>query len=154
MSKPERKPIGKRDLWQILAEMTKAEQRDYERRVRAYEEQEITRSDAQGIVDAELLTEERAKVDGYARDIARSLRSSPQSFRYLDDNAPDYRGAIVDECGAVVVRAVNQKQHGKLLAAAPKLLAALHKINANAAESVEWMRRVTSEAIAEVEGGA
>lgn len=30
--------------------------RDYERRVRAYEELDITRSDAQGIVDAEIMT--------------------------------------------------------------------------------------------------
>jgi hypothetical protein len=36
----------------------------------------------------------------------------------------------------------------RLIAAAPDLLAALYKIDANAAESVEWIRRVAREAIA------
>jgi hypothetical protein len=38
-----------------------------------------------------------------------------------------------------------------LIAAAPDLLAALQKIDANAAESVEWIRRVAREAIAKAE---
>ena len=37
--------------------------------------------------------------------------------------------------------------NAKLIAAAPELLAALEKISANAAESVEWIRRVAQEAI-------
>ena len=39
----------------------------------------------------------------------------------------------------------------QLIAAAPDLLAALQKIDANAAESVEWIRRVAREAIAKAE---
>ena len=39
-----------------------------------------------------------------------------------------------------------------LIAAAPELLEALYKIDANAAESAEWIRRVTRAAIAKAEG--
>jgi hypothetical protein len=42
----------------------------------------------------------------------------------------------------------------RLIAAAPDLLAALQKIDANAAESVEWIRRVAREAISKATGGA
>lgn len=41
-----------------------------------------------------------------------------------------------------------------LIAAAPDLLAALQKIDANAAESVEWIRRVAREALAKATGAA
>lgn len=44
--------------------------------------------------------------------------------------------------------------NARLIAAAPELLAALEKIDANAAESVEWIRRVAREAIAKATGGA
>lgn len=37
--------------------------------------------------------------------------------------------------------------NARLIAAAPELLAALQKIDANAAESVEWIRRVVRDAI-------
>jgi hypothetical protein len=40
-----------------------------------------------------------------------------------------------------------------LIAASPIMYDALCKIDANAAESVEWIRRVAREAIAKVEGG-
>lgn len=40
------------------------------------------------------------------------------------------------------------KANARLIAAAPELLDALHKISANAAESAEWVRRVADEAIA------
>ena len=42
----------------------------------------------------------------------------------------------------------------QLIAAAPDLLAALQKIDSNAAESVEWIRRVAREAIAKATGAA
>jgi len=41
-----------------------------------------------------------------------------------------------------------------LYAAAPDLLAALYQIDANAAESVEWIRRVARAAIAKATGGS
>ena len=49
-----------------------------------------------------------------------------------------------------------QEQNGanaRLIAAAPDLLTALEKIDSNAAESVEWIRRVTREAINKATGG-
>ena len=42
--------------------------------------------------------------------------------------------------------------NGILIASAPGLLAALEKIDANAAESVEWIRRVARAAIARAKG--
>ena len=42
----------------------------------------------------------------------------------------------------------------QLIAAAPDLLAALQKIDSNAAESVEWIRRVAREAIIKATGAA
>lgn len=45
-----------------------------------------------------------------------------------------------------------EEANGHLIAAAPELLAALHKLSANAAESAEWIRRVADEAIAKAEG--
>lgn len=42
--------------------------------------------------------------------------------------------------------------NARLIAAAPELLAALQKIDANAAESVEWIRRVARQAIAQAIG--
>ena len=44
------------------------------------------------------------------------------------------------------------KSNARLIAAAPELLAALHKLSANAVESAEWIRRVADEAIAKAEG--
>jgi hypothetical protein len=52
---------------------------------------------------------------------------------------PDSNLAVADCCDMADAR---------LIAAAPDLLAALYKIDANAAESVEWIRRVAREAIA------
>ena len=46
------------------------------------------------------------------------------------------------------------ESNGALIAAAPDLLAALQKIDANAAESVEWIRRVAREAITKATGAA
>jgi hypothetical protein len=42
--------------------------------------------------------------------------------------------------------------NARLIAAAPELLAALQKIDANAAESVEWIRCVARQAIAQAIG--
>lgn len=44
--------------------------------------------------------------------------------------------------------------NARLIAAAPDLLVALQKIDANAAESVEWIRRVAREAITKATGAA
>jgi hypothetical protein len=41
--------------------------------------------------------------------------------------------------------------NARLIAAAPELLAALYTIQANAAESADWIRRHTSEAIAKAQ---
>ena len=48
----------------------------------------------------------------------------------------------------------NEQANARLIAAAPDLLAALQKIDANAAESVEWIRRVAREAIAKATGSS
>ena len=50
--------------------------------------------------------------------------------------------------------AAEDDANARLIAAAPELLHALQKIDANAAESVEWIRRVAREAIAKATGGA
>lgn len=44
--------------------------------------------------------------------------------------------------------------NARLIAAGPSLLEALEKIDSNAAESVEWIRRVAREAIAKATGNA
>lgn len=44
--------------------------------------------------------------------------------------------------------------NARLIAAAPDLIEALEKIDANAAESADWIRRVAREAIAKAKGGA
>lgn len=46
----------------------------------------------------------------------------------------------------------NEAANARLIAAAPELLAALQKIDANAAESVDWIRRVARQAIAKATG--
>jgi hypothetical protein len=46
------------------------------------------------------------------------------------------------------------ERNGSLFLSAPALLAALEKIEANAAESPEWIRRVTNEALQLARGGA
>lgn len=66
-----------------------------------------------------------------------------------------------EERGTVVIAEVTHadsderaKADAHLLAAAPDLYAALQKIDANAAESVEWIRRVARAALRKAEGGA
>jgi hypothetical protein len=46
---------------------------------------------------------------------------------------------------------LNSAANARLIAAAPAMLKALKMIDANAAESVEWIRRHTREAIAQAE---
>lgn len=50
--------------------------------------------------------------------------------------------------------AVEDAANGQLIAAAPDLLHALRQIDSNAAESVEWIRRVARAAITKATGGA
>lgn len=49
---------------------------------------------------------------------------------------------------------MEHEANARLMAAAPELLEALQTIDANAAESIEWIRRVAREAIAKAEGRA
>ena len=51
--------------------------------------------------------------------------------------------------GVCVIHGLDFKAqaNARLIAAAPELLAALQKIDENAAESVEWIRRVVRDAI-------
>ena len=58
----------------------------------------------------------------------------PQRIAYMQDHLPEVEA------------------DAQLIAAAPELLEALYKIDANAAESAEWIRRVTRAAIAKAEG--
>ena len=51
------------------------------------------------------------------------------------------------------VAATRNRADARLIAAAPDLLHALQLIDSNAAESVEWIRRVTRAAIAKATGG-
>ena len=57
-------------------------------------------------------------------------------------------GDVVAECDPLPEMAAN----AFLIAAAPELLEALHKIDSNAAESAEWIRRVARAAIDKAEG--
>ena len=57
---------------------------------------------------------------------------------------PDIAGRSIEQCDANI----------RLIAAAPDLLQALLIIDANAAESVDWIRRVAREAIEKATGGA
>lgn len=63
-------------------------------------------------------------------------------------------GRLVTLCGAIARDDAQLENHAnaRLIAAAPDLLAALQKIDANAAESVEWIRRAAREAIARAQG--
>jgi hypothetical protein len=62
--------------------------------------------------------------------------------------------AVYDSNGRDIAIVYDGAAHGPLIAAAPDLLAALRNIDSNAAESVEWIRRVAREAIRKAEGGA
>lgn len=73
------------------------------------------------------------------------------------NNAPEYirahvNGEMYDLASVLCDETGNASANARLIAAAPDLLAALQKIDANAAESVEWIRRVAREAIAKAEG--
>lgn len=65
-------------------------------------------------------------------------------YRWVDSPAGD----IADVCDFNGDGAAN----AALISAAPDLYAALQKIHANAAESAEWIRNVTSAALAKAEG--
>jgi hypothetical protein len=67
--------------------------------------------------------------------------------------SPDwlYQASIHDANGARVAIAFDDAATAQLIAAAPVLLAALQKIDSNAAESAEWIRRVARDAMNEVQ---
>ena len=75
-----------------------------------------------------------------------------KSRRRLEIVAPCEGGGemviVGEHTGLDCLRSAN----ARLIAAAPELLEALYKIDANAAESAEWIRRVTRAAIAKAEG--
>lgn len=50
--------------------------KEYEKRVREYEEQGLTRSDAQGVVDAEDLL----KKDTYVKDYLRAIKQCDRDY--------------------------------------------------------------------------
>lgn len=58
----------------------------------------------------------------------------------------NHQGLVISETG-LNIAVTYHKADAPLVAAAPAMLAALRKIDANAAESPEWIRRVTREAI-------
>ena len=75
------------------------------------------------------------------------------------NNAPEYirayvNGEMYDLASVLCDETGNASANARLIAAAPDLLAALQKIDANAAESVEWIRRVAREAIIRAVGGS
>ena len=78
----------------------------------------------------------------------------------VDYSHPDWvEGTTIWANDVVIAHAVADQHHqteanARLISAAPDLLAALQKIDANAAESVEWIRRVAREAISKATGGA
>lgn len=78
----------------------------------------------------------------------------------VDYSHPDWvEGTTIWANDVVIAHAVADQHHqteanARLISAAPDLLAALQKIDANAAESVEWIRRVAREAITKATGAA
>lgn len=70
------------------------------------------------------------------------------------EHAPQF-GVYADgqQNDLAIVMGENAEANAWLMANAPVLLAALYSIDANAAESVEWIRRVAREAIAEATKG-
>ena len=73
------------------------------------------------------------------------------------DAVPDacigYRAIVTYEGTLVCNPSPMGEANARLIAAAPDLLLALQKIDANAAESAEWIRRVAREAIAHAING-
>ena len=73
------------------------------------------------------------------------------------DSVPDacigYRAIVTNEGTLVCNPSPMGEANARLIAAAPDLLLALQKIDANAAESAEWIRRVAREAIAHAING-
>jgi hypothetical protein len=63
----------------------------------------------------------------------------------------NYRACIVADLHNASLNG-EAEANARLIAAAPELLAALEKIDANAAESVAWIRRVAGGAIAKAKG--
>lgn len=79
-------------------------------------------------------------------------------IRNVENSVVGYR-AIVEidpedgELGDIVCNPSPMgESNARLIAAAPELLAALEKIDANAAENPEWIRRVCREAIRQAKG--
>lgn len=72
--------------------------------------------------------------------------AAPELIRtYVDGEMYDLASVLCDETG-------NATANARLIAAAPDLLHALQMIDSNAAESVEWIRRVARAAIIRATG--
>ena len=75
---------------------------------------------------------------------------------YWSDNVPDFpknHCIIVDADGFTIAEPSPMSEaDARLIANAPALLHALQMIDSNAAESVEWIRRVARAAIARATG--
>lgn len=72
--------------------------------------------------------------------------NDPEFIRaHVDGEIYDLASVLCDETG-------NATANARLIAAAPDLLHALQMIDSNAAESVEWIRRVARTAIAKAKG--
>lgn len=92
---------------------------------------------------------------------APKFTQGPWGYNYIKPEArPFDRWIISTPCGDMILQSpfqVGDEQHAAnahLLASAPELYAALQNIDANAAESVEWIRRVARAALRKAEDGA
>lgn len=63
----------------------------------------------------------------------------------------NHQGLVVSETTGASIAVTYEEKDAQIIAAAPELLEALRHIYANAAESVEWIRRVASAAISKAE---
>ena len=75
--------------------------------------------------------------------------SSLSTIRYIE--ADGFTVADIN-AGCGEIPQAEALSNARLIASAPDLLAALEKIDANTAESVEWIRRVARAAIAKAKG--
>lgn len=83
-----------------------------------------------------------------AWDRAHEISSPrPKAAAWYVTSTGNHQGLVISDTGENIA-VVYDKANAPLVGAAPALLAALHKIDANAAESAEWIRNVIRAAIA------